>query len=61
MKLLIYNETESSITSPSFESVDDFFEIQLTPGVYDLVDVNRTIKQKIFDFQFGIYIEGDTI
>ena len=37
--------------------------IQLTPEVYDLVDINNAIKQKIYesDYDFKFYIIPDTI
>ena len=47
------------INLPPFEIVEnDFFEIYLTPGVYELVDINNVIKQKInesdYDFKFDL-------
>ena len=33
-----------------FEIIEnDFFGIELTPGVYELVDINNAIKQKIHE------------
>ena len=47
------------INLPPFDIVEnDFFEIYLTPGVYELVDINNAIKQKInesdYDFKFDL-------
>ena len=47
-----------------FEIIEnDFFGIELTPGVYELVDINNAIKQKIHesDYDFKIEIIPDTI
>ena len=38
--------TKHPITIPEFEIQDDSIEIELTPGVYELVDINNAIKQK---------------
>ena len=36
-----------TLNIPSFEIIEnDFFEIQLTPGAYELVDINNAFKQK---------------
>ena len=47
---------------------NDFFDIELTPGVYELVDMNNTFKQILSDAkpallysEFEINIEADTI
>ena len=55
--------TKHPITIPEFEIQDDSIEIELTPGVYDLVDINNAIKQKIHesDYDFKIDIIPDTI
>ena len=38
----------NQINLPPFEIIEnDFFGIQLTPGVYELADINNAIKQKI--------------
>ena len=49
----------NQINVPPFDIVEnDFFEIYLTPGVYELVDINNAIKQKInesdYDFKFDL-------
>ena len=49
----------NQINLPPFDIVEnDFFEIYLTPGVYELVDINNAIKQKInesdYDFKFDL-------
>ena len=51
------------IIIPEFEIENDFVEIELTPGVYELVDINRIMKQKLSDsdFEFEFNIEADTI
>ena len=54
----------NQINLPPFEIIEnDFFGIQLTPGVYELVDINNAIKQKIHesDYDFKIDIIPDTI
>ena len=54
----------NQINLPPFEIIEnDFFGIQLTPGVYELVDINNAIKQKIHEseFDFKIDIIPDTI
>ena len=55
--------TKHPITIPEFEIQDDSIEIELTPGVYELVDINNAIKQKIHesDYDFKIDIIPDTI
>ena len=55
--------TKHPITIPEFEIQDDSIEIELTPGVYELVDINNAIKQKIHesDYDFEIDIIPDTI
>ena len=41
-------EEINQIKLTPFEIIEnDFFGIQLTPGVYELVDINNVIKQKI--------------
>ena len=52
-----------TITIPEFGIENDFVEIELPPGVYELVDINRIIKQKLSDsdFEFEFNIEADTI
>ena len=49
----------NQIKLPPFEIIEnDFFEIYLTPGVYELVDINNANKQKInesdYDFKFDL-------
>ena len=55
--------TKHPITIPEFEIQDDSIEIELPPGVYELVDINNAIKQKIHesDYDFKIDIIPDTI
>ena len=55
--------TKHPITIPEFEIQDDSIEIELTPGVYELVDINNAINQKIHesDYDFKIDIIPDTI
>ena len=52
---------QNSVNIPEFETV--YFEVQLPPGAYELVDINNTIKQIISDSDFDIElnIEADTI
>ena len=33
------DQQQNSINTPSFEIENDFFEMQLLPGVYELVDI----------------------
>ena len=54
----------NQINLPPFDIVEnDFFEIYLTPGVYELVDINNAIKQKINenDYDFNFDLIPDTI
>ena len=54
----------NQINLPPFEIIEnDFSGIQLTPGVYELVDINHAIEQKIneSDYDFKIDIQADTI
>ena len=37
----------NSINIPEFEFVHDHIRIELLPGVYELVDINKIIKQKL--------------
>ena len=55
--------TKHPITIPEFEIQDDSIEIELTPGVYELVDINNAIKLKIHEsvYDFKIDIIPDTI
>ena len=43
------DQQQNSINIPSFEIENHFVEIQLPPGVYELVDINNTIKQILSD------------
>ena len=56
------NKDKTSII-PEFGIENDFVEIELTPGVYELIDINRILKQKLSDsdFEFEFNIEADTI
>ena len=54
----------NQINLPPFEIIEnDFFGIQLTPGVSELVDINNAIEQKLneSDYDFKIDIEADTM
>ena len=65
----IINQINQNITDkttnfiPEFGIENDFVEIELTPGVYQLVDINRIMKQKLSDsdFEFEFNIEADRI
>ena len=46
---------------PEFGIENDFLEIELKPGVNDLVDINDTIKQILSDSDFEFNIQADTI
>ena len=37
------------ITIPNFEIENEFIDINLVPGVYELIEINNTIKQIITD------------
>ena len=52
-----------TIIIPEFGIENYFVEIELPPGVYELVDINRILKQKLSDsdFEFEFNIEADTI
>ena len=57
------NIKDKTIIIPEFGIENDFVEIELPPGVYELVDINRIMKQKLCDsdFEFEFNIEADTI
>ena len=59
----LHNKGKTTIIIPEYEIENDFVEIELTPGVYELVDINRIMKQKLSDsdFEFEFNIEADTI
>ena len=54
----VFNYPDQQMHIPDFEIEQDFFGIQLTPGAYELVDINASIKQIInesdYDFKFNI-------
>ena len=54
----VFNYPDQQIHIPDFEIEHDSFGIQLTPGAYELVDINASIKQIInesdYDFKFNI-------
>ena len=52
--------TKHPITIPGFEIQDDFFEIELPPGVYELIDLYTAVKNQT-DSGFELNIEADTI
>ena len=49
------------MNNPSFGVEKDFFEIDLTPGEYELAEIKGTIKQKISTSCFEVKLEADTI
>ena len=53
---------DKTIIIPEYGIRNDFVEIELPPGVYELVDINRNMKQKLSDsdFEFEFNIEADT-
>ena len=57
------NIKDKTIIIPEFGSENNFVEIELPPGVYELVDINRIMKQKLSvgDFEFEFNIEAETI
>ena len=51
-------EEINQIHLPQFEIIEnDFFGIQLTPGLYELVDINDAIKQKIHECDYDFEID----
>ena len=54
------DQQQNSINIPSFEIENDFFGMQLLPGVYELVYINYTIKQILSDSDFELNIQADT-
>ena len=54
----VFNYPDQQIHIPDFEIEHDSFGIQLTPGAYDIVDINASVKQTInesdYDFKFNI-------
>ena len=57
------NIKDKTIIIPEFGIENDFVEIELPPGVYELVDINKIMKQKLSDsdFEFEFNFEADTI
>ena len=49
------------MNNPEFGIKNEFFEIELTPRVYELVVINITINQKLSDSDFELNIQADTI
>ena len=53
-----FNYPDQQIHIPDFEIEHDSFGIQLTPGAYELVDMNASVKQIFnesdYDFKFNI-------
>ena len=45
----VFNYPDQQIRIPDFEIEHDSFGIQLTPGAYELVDINASVKQIITD------------
>ena len=65
---LAIDKDKNKIKIPEVGIDNDFFDIELTPGVYELVDTNNTFKQILSDAkpallysEFEINIEADTI
>ena len=54
-------DQQKSITIPSFEIENNYFEMQLPSGVFELVEINKTIKQILSDSDFELNIQADTI
>ena len=52
---------KDNMNIPEFGIENDFLEIELKPGVNDLVDINDTIKQILSDSDFEFNIQADTI
>ena len=54
----VFNYPDQQIHIPDFEIEHDSFGIQLTPGAYELVDINASVKQIInesdYDFKFDL-------
>ena len=50
-----------TLNMPRFEIEPDYIEIELPPGVSDLVDINNAINQKNSDSDIKFKIEADTI
>ena len=59
----INQNIKDKIIIPEFGIENDFVEIELPPGVYEIVDKNGIMKQKLSDsdFEFEFNIEADTI
>ena len=55
------DKNQQLINVPEFGIQNDFFELELTPGVYELVHINNTIKQILSDSEFELNIEADII
>ena len=47
----VFNYPNQQIHIPDFEIEHDSFGIQLTPGAYELVDINASVKQIITDIK----------
>ena len=60
---IIQNIKDKTIIIPEFGIENDFVEIELPPGVYELVDINKIMEQKLSDsdFELEFNIEADTI
>ena len=52
---------KDNIKIPEFGIENKFFEIELTLGVYDLDDINNSIKQILSDSDFELNIQADSI
>ena len=46
--------TNIPVTIPNFEIENGFIEIPLTPGVYELIEINNAIKQLITDSDYDL-------
>ena len=55
------NLDKNNITIPEFGIENNIFEIELSPRVYELVDINNAIKQRLSGSDFELNIKADTI
>ena len=54
----VFNYPNQQIHIPGFEIEHDSFGIQLTPGAYELVDINASVKQIITDTKSALLYSG---
>ena len=43
-----------AITIPNFKIENEFIEIQLVPGVYELIEINNAIRQITTDSDYDL-------